>query len=103
MKINLVIGMTVLCLWTTAQETIAAENSPAELISPALVNRAGWTWNWQAQLPIRANEAVDRMMVFDDYLYILTDSNLLFCLDRMTGAVRFVTSLSSHKLPAAVI
>ena len=77
----------------------ASPTSAEELVSPELINRAGWTWNWQTKLPVRTGEAVDQMMVFDDYLYVLTDTNVLFCLDRMNGAMRFVLPLSSRRLP----
>lgn len=99
MRTHIVMGMAVLCLWATAQGIEGTQALSADLVSPTLIERAGWTWNWQVQLPVRANEVVDRMFVFEDYLYVLTDSNLLFCLDRTTGAMRFVTPLSSQKLP----
>lgn len=77
----------------------AAQMPSNELIAPALVDRAGWTWDWQLKLPIRGDEAVDRMFVFDQYLYVLTDSAMLFCVDRAAGSVRFVVSLTSRNLP----
>ena len=99
MKKKMVIAMAVLCLWATAEKIEAGQAASSELVSPSLIDRAGWTWNWQAQLPVKANEAVDRMYVFGEYLYVLTDSNLLFCMDRSTGTMRFVTPLSPRKLP----
>ncbi len=77
----------------------AATTSSNELIAPALVDRAGWTWDWQVKLPIRADEAIDRMFVFDEYVYVLTDSAMLFCVDRAAGGVRFVMPLTARELP----
>ena len=99
MKMSTVIAIAAMCMSAAVMGASESNAAPAELISPALIDRAGWTWNWQVKLPVRAGEAVDRMYVFDDYLYVLTGSNLLFCLDRTTGTTRFLTPLSSHKLP----
>lgn len=100
MRTVAIIGAAMVCWLAAVQGVWAAVPAVAdELISPALIDRAGWTWNWQTHLPVRANEAVDRMMVFDDNLYVLTDSNVLFCVDRTTGTMRFMLSLSSRDLP----
>lgn len=99
MRTTLVIAGVVLSLSMTAMGAADAKTVHGELVSPSLIDRAGWTWNWQIKLPVRPNERLDRMCVFDEYLYALTDSNLLFCMDRITGAMRFVTPLSSNKLP----
>jgi len=99
MKKSLLTAMAVLCLSAAGDPVQAASAAAEQLVSPALIDRAGWTWNWQVQLPVRADEAVDRMFVFEDYLYVMTDSNLLFCLDRATGAMRFITPLSAQRLP----
>lgn len=76
-----------------------AQPASTELVAPSLVDRAGWTSDWQLKLPIRGDEAVDRMFVFDQYLYVLTDSAMLFCVDRAAGSVRFVMPLTSRRLP----
>lgn len=99
MKHYIIIVMAACCLSTTLQASQDAKAISEELVSPVLIDRAGWTWNWQVKLPLRAGEAIDRMFVFDDYLYVLTDTNLLFCLERTAGVMRFVLPLSSRHLP----
>lgn len=80
---------------------VVPENKPqsSELISPALISRAGWTMSWQLNLPLKSQETIDRMIAFDEYLYVLTNSNILFCIDRSAGKMRFVTPLARPGLP----
>lgn len=99
MRMQVIFTIATLCCCLAMQDLHGAPTTAEELISPALIDRAGWTWNWQVKLPLRANETVARMMVYDDYVYILTDSNLLFCLERTTGTMRFLLPLSTRTLP----
>ena len=99
MKMNIIMAFAAVCVSAAAMGAASSNAASAELISPSLIDRAGWTWNWQVKLPVRAGETVERMYVFEDYLYVLTDSNLLFCLDRATGTTRFLTPLSATRLP----
>jgi outer membrane protein assembly factor BamB len=98
MRIGMVIA-GVMLYWSVTAAQADDSIQQRELVSPSLVSRAGWTWDWQIKLPVRSHETLNRMYVFDEYLYALTDTNMLFCMDRKTGAMRFVTSLSSNKLP----
>lgn len=98
MKISAVVAVAILvCAVAPAAQTSAVPTS--ELISPALIDRAGWSMDWQIRLPVKTGETIDRMFVFDAYLYVLTDTNVLFCVNRDAGTVRFVTLLSSKTLP----
>lgn len=69
------------------------------ILSPALLDYAGLRLAWQVNLPLRPGEGVDRMLVQDGYLYILTTSNHLFCIERSKGALRFGISLAQKGLP----
>lgn len=69
------------------------------LVSPALIQEAGWVQNWQMNLPVKQGEKIDKIGVLGPYLFVLTDSNVLFCLDREKGKVRSTSQLSSSRLP----
>ena len=70
-----------------------------KLVSQILIRQAGWTYNWQLNLPIKTNEVIDRLYVFDEYLYVLTDTNILFCIDRQKGRTLFSHRLCTEGLP----
>ncbi len=99
MKIRAIIVIAAICAGSLAGADRQTATPTSDLIGPALIDRAGWSMDWQIQLPLRAGETVDRMMVFDAYLYVLTDTNVLFCVDRGAGGMRFVTRLGSPRLP----
>lgn len=69
------------------------------LISPILLKHSGMEMQWQLNLPIKTAEKVERLLVFDEYLYILTDNNYLFCLERVKGTLRFEQQLAVPGLP----
>jgi outer membrane protein assembly factor BamB len=69
------------------------------LISPVLLKHSGMEMQWQLNLPIKPSEKVERLFVFDEYLYVLTDHNYLFCLERVKGTLRFEQPLAVAGLP----
>lgn len=83
-----------------AQDTVSADsiNTPA-LVSIDLLEYAGMEQDWRIDLPLKRDENIDRMQIFDKYLYVLTDSNYLFCLDRAKGTVRFGLDIALAGLP----
>jgi outer membrane protein assembly factor BamB len=70
-----------------------------EILSPTLLDYAGLRLGWQVNLPLQAGEGVDRMMIQDAYLYILTTNNHLFCIERPKGTLRFGFPLAQKGLP----
>ena len=69
------------------------------LISPLLLEHSGMEMQWQLNLPVKPSEKVERMFVFDEYLYVLTNRNYLFCLERTSGGLRFERRLAVVGLP----
>jgi outer membrane protein assembly factor BamB len=55
--------------------------------------QTGLQVGWQSNLPLKQAESVERMYVFGKYLYVLTDQNYLFCVDREKGDMRFCLQL----------
>jgi hypothetical protein len=71
----------------------------AALVSAELIQEAGWTYNWQMSLPLKAGEKIDRLRVMGSRLYAMTDTNILFCIDRKNGRVQSSSQLSASRLP----
>jgi len=69
------------------------------LVSPELIQEAGWTSNWQLNLPLKQHEQIDRMAVLGPDLFLMTNSNVMFCIDRQTGRTRFTKQLTANRLP----
>lgn len=77
---------------------LAQTGAGAMLVSPSLLGRAGLQMGWQINLPVKQAESVERMYVFEKYLYVLTDQNYLFCIDREKGSMRFCLQLTTAGL-----
>lgn len=77
----------------------AGPDKGSSLVSPGLIDYAGLSVNWQMMLAVKENERLDRMYVFDKYLYVLTNHNYLVCIDRAAGSIRFELQLASAGLP----
>lgn len=69
------------------------------LVPHALIRQAGWSYDWQVNLSIKASEQIDRMLVHGDYLYVLTDTNILFCIDRLQGRTLHAVSIGRKNVP----
>ncbi len=80
---------------------VPARAASEPLVSRPLLRSAGLQWNWEIQLPIRSGETLDRLFVFGDVVYALTDTNFLLSLDRATGRARFGLTLAEVGLPVA--
>jgi outer membrane protein assembly factor BamB len=100
-KLIFLIILMVLFGWAGAagakSESTAQDTLP--LVSPELIQEAGWTNNWQLNLPLKQHEQIDRMAVLGPDLLLMTDSNVMFCIDRETGRTRFTKQLSASRLP----
>lgn len=70
-----------------------------QLVTSALLEQASLQSSWQVQLPLNRKEKLDRLFVFQGYLYALTDRNFFFCIDRATGAVRSMMQMANPELP----
>ncbi len=69
------------------------------LVSPELLERAALEMCWQVNLPLKEAEQIDRMYVFEKYVYVLTNHNYLYCIDKEKKAVRFGMELAIPGIP----
>lgn len=70
-----------------------------ELVSSVLLNQAGLVSNWQIQLPLKPIEQVQHLYIQGNFLYVLTDQNFFFCIERDSGSVRSLLPLAVAGLP----
>ncbi|MBN1457564.1 MAG: PQQ-binding-like beta-propeller repeat protein [Sedimentisphaerales bacterium] len=69
------------------------------LLPAVLLDKADLKMNWQVNLPVLQTEKAQKIFGFDKYLYVLLDSNFLFCIDKEKGSVRFDLQLTAPGLP----
>jgi outer membrane protein assembly factor BamB len=74
---------------------------PEPLISHTLIQEAGWDYNWQINIPLKASEQVSRMHVLGQNVVVLTNLNMLFCIDQKTGRTRSLLQISRAGLPTS--
>jgi outer membrane protein assembly factor BamB len=78
--------------------TRAAEPSDW-LLAPQLLRHADLQPVWQQNLPLKKGEKLEPMVILGDRLYIRTDQNYMWSLDRTKGNVVFSRSVSPHGRP----
>ncbi len=69
------------------------------LIAPEALAKADLKMNWQVNLPVRGDESVERMFDYAGYIYVLTDDNYLFCINKKRGQIQFDKQLIAPGLP----
>lgn len=89
----------ILMLLLAGYFSVAAAQSTDPLVAPVLLKEAGLSQQWQVLLPIKPGETVERLFVFDRFLFILTSRNHLFCRNRSDGSYRFEMRLAEERLP----
>jgi len=100
-KLIFLLFLTVLFGWAGAagaKSGYIAQNT-LPLVSSELIQEAGWTNNWKMNLPLKQHERIDRMAVLGPDLLLMTDTNVMFCIDRQRGRTRFTKQLSASRLP----
>ena len=94
-KLIFLTGM--ICFSALAGAAQVRNDSP--LVSAELIREAGWTYNWQMNLPLKTGEKITQLSMVESRLYAMTDTNILFCIDRKKGRVGCSSQLSASRLP----
>lgn len=76
-----------------------AIQEPLPLISQALIDETGLTYNWQMNIPTKQGESIASLRVLGPYLYVQTDMNAIFCVNRQKGNLLFTEQLASPNIP----
>lgn len=69
------------------------------IVSPALLDHAGLTVRWQQMLPLKAGETFAELTIVGDRLYLRSDRNYIWSLDRQKGDVVFSRSIAPRGIP----
>lgn len=72
------------CFAQSAESSLAAD-----LLSKSALNRMGVRRYWQTDLPLLNNELVQRAVLLDDNVYLLTDANRAYAVHALTGILRW--------------
>ncbi len=69
------------------------------LIPEPLLKQADLQSYWQIELPLKPAEQISSLYVVDEYLYVLTNQNFFFCVQRDSGSIRSLLSIAVPGLP----
>jgi len=69
------------------------------ILSPDLLDHAGLQTTWDQKLPLKEGEKFASVLLLGDRLYLRSDRNYLWSLDRVTGNVVFSRSLAATGIP----
>ncbi len=83
-----------------AKPTLAEKSDGASLmISPDLLDHAGLKTTWEQKLPLKNDEQFASVTLLGDRLYLRSDRNYLWSLDRAKGDVVFSRSIAPTGIP----
>ena len=95
-RIVLMVGISA--LWIT-QNSFARQSSSKPLISPELLKYAKLKMLWENELPIKKNESLDRLLLFGNRLYAVSDRNFVLSLNQKNGNIIFGKAIEAAGLP----
>ncbi len=97
-RFRIVLLVSVSALWIT-QNSFAGESSSKPLVSPELLRHAKLKMLWDNELPIKKNESLDRLLLFGNHLYAISDRNFTLSLNQKNGNIIFGKTIESAGLP----
>lgn len=94
--IALLVSLSASC---AVQNGFAGRSSLKPLVSPELLKHAKLKMLWDNELPINKNENLDRLLLFDKYLYAITNRNFILSLNQKNGSIIFGKTIEAAGLP----
>ena len=95
-RIVLLVGISALCI---TQSSFARQSISKPLISPELLKHAKLKMLWNNELPIKKNESLDRLLLFGNRLYAVSDRNFVLSLNQKNGEIIFGKNIEPAGLP----
>lgn len=95
-RIVLLVGISA--LWIT-QNSFAGSSSSKPLVSPELLKHAKLKMLWDNELPIKKNESLDRLLLFGNRIYAVSDRNFVLSLNQKNGTIIFGKNIEPAGLP----
>ena len=70
-----------------------------ELVQSILIEKCGFSSPWQKKLFVKDGESIRKMTIHDNYLFVETSLNYLYCVDRNKGKIMFSFPVAMENLP----
>ena len=83
------------------QNCFAAGSNSRPLVAPELLKHAKLKILWENELPIKKNESLDRLLLLDNRLYAISNSNYLMHLNKKNGKIIFGRNIAPAGFPIA--
>jgi outer membrane protein assembly factor BamB len=99
-RFRIVLLLSVSALWIT-HNGFAGQSSSKPLISPELLEHAKMKMLWDNELPIKKNESLDRLLLFGNRIYVVSDRNFVLSLNQKNGKIIFGKTIEPAGLPIA--
>lgn len=87
------------CLLGFGWASVRAADTSHWLVSKDLLDHAELTVLWQTTLPVKEGESLDTMLLVDDRLYVRSNRNYTWSLNRNDGDVIFSRSIARPGFP----
>jgi outer membrane protein assembly factor BamB len=97
-RLTIALLVTVSALFV-AQSGFAESSNLKPLVSPELLKFAKLKMLWDNVFPIKKNENLDRLLLFGDYFYVLTDHNFILSMNQKNGNIIFEKTIEATGLP----
>jgi len=97
-RFRIVLLLSVSALWIT-QSSFAGQRSSKPLVSPELLKHAKLKLLWDNELPIKQNESLDRLLIFGNYIYAVSNRNFMLSLNQKNGTIIFGKNIEPAGLP----
>ena len=81
------ISLSGLLVLFVMQNSFAAGSNSRPLVAPELLKHAKLKILWENELPIKKNESLDRLLMLDNRLYAISNSNYLIYLNKKNGKI----------------
>lgn len=98
-RLSLFTGCLVLFFFANFTHAQEQSDTSEPLVSPLILNQAGLKPIWQKNLPLGNNEKVSKIYVTDELLYVSTDKNYFYAIDRKNGTIKFIFQPAAAKQP----
>ncbi len=90
---------TRICVWTLVALSGVAAPAEEDFIAPEPLHEAGLVKFWQLQLPLAADQQLQRVYLVDEHLYLATDDGYAFAVHANTGIIRWLRPITRSGYP----
>jgi outer membrane protein assembly factor BamB len=81
------------------QGGVPAQGGPQWLVSPKLLEHAKLKILWENKVPIKKDESLEQLLIFDNRIFAISDRNYTVCLNRENGNMIFGKVVAPEGLP----